>query len=128
MRKHELNNAQTIIEKRETEIIRRTSAPRPKAKNVLCTKTELQVTLTNGLIIATPLSQFPRLQKGTLKERNQREFIADGMGIHWEALDEDISVKGLLYSLVNRLPKGSFDLLETGKTRRPVISRINVPA
>ncbi|MNW14248.1 hypothetical protein D3C71_2124180 [compost metagenome] len=41
-----------------------------------------------------PLAWFPRLLKATDEERARYELSA--RGIHWEALDEDISVEGLL--------------------------------
>jgi hypothetical protein len=58
----------------------------------------LEVTLMSGLILTTPLSQFPRLRRATIQQRKGWELICDGTGIHWEALDEDISVEGLLKS------------------------------
>jgi hypothetical protein len=42
------------------------------------------------------LSWFPRLQHATDDQRQQWELIGNGVGIHWEAIDEDISVAGLL--------------------------------
>ena len=37
---------------------------------------------------------FPRLLHATAEQRGQYELSASG--IHWEALDEDVSVDGLL--------------------------------
>lgn len=56
----------------------------------------LHVCLVDGREISVPLSWFPRLQKATDKERQQWELIGHGVGIHWESIDEDISVAGLL--------------------------------
>ncbi len=39
---------------------------------------------------------FPRLYHATDEQRQQWELIGKGVGIHWEAIDEDISVAGLL--------------------------------
>jgi hypothetical protein len=83
------------------------SAPKVKAKAVRCTSEMLEVTLSNGLVLATPLSQFPRLQKGSAEQRKDWELICDGTGIHWERLDEDISVNGLLKVFLQHLPAGA---------------------
>ena len=54
----------------------------------------LWVDLSDGRVIAVPLAWFPRLLNATAKEREQVEFSP--FGLHWEALDEDLSVAGLL--------------------------------
>ena len=43
-----------------------------------------------------PLDWFPRLWHATTKERKVWRLIADGRGIHWPKIDEDISVANLL--------------------------------
>jgi len=68
----------------------------PKAENVRVTEDTLSVDLSDGRTILVPLEWFPRLVNATLKERNNWRLIARGHGIHWEDLDEDISVDGLL--------------------------------
>jgi Protein of unknown function (DUF2442) len=50
--------------------------------------------LSDGRVIAVPLAWFPRLLHATARQREQVAFSSQGM--HWEALDEDISVAGLL--------------------------------
>lgn len=52
------------------------------------------VDLTDGRTIGVPLAWFPRLLRGTAKQRKQVRISR--RGLHWEALDEDISVAGLL--------------------------------
>jgi hypothetical protein len=52
------------------------------------------VELSDGRVIAVPLAWFPRLLGATAEQREQVEISA--MGLHWDALDEDISVAGLL--------------------------------
>ena len=54
----------------------------------------LWVHLDDGRVIAVPLAWFPRLLAATPEQRAQ--FELSPRGIHWEALDEDISVDGLL--------------------------------
>jgi Protein of unknown function (DUF2442) len=52
------------------------------------------VTLDDGRTVGVPLAWFPRLLKGTGEER--LNFFLSPSGIHWEVLDEDISVKMIL--------------------------------
>jgi Protein of unknown function (DUF2442) len=52
------------------------------------------VDLTDGRTIGVPLAWFPRLLNATDEEREQVELSR--LGLHWEHLDEDISVAGLL--------------------------------
>jgi hypothetical protein len=42
------------------------------------------------------LTWFPRLQKASPEQRQKWRLIGGGVGIHWEAVDEDISVESLL--------------------------------
>jgi hypothetical protein len=56
----------------------------------------LWVCLTDGRQIAIPLVYFPRLQNATVAQREQYEMSGGGTGLHWEEIDEDISVHGLL--------------------------------
>jgi hypothetical protein len=55
------------------------------------------VDLTDGRTIGVPLAWFPRLLRGTAKQRKQVKISR--RGLHWEALDEDISIAGLLAGL-----------------------------
>ena len=68
----------------------------PNAEGVTITEDTLSVDLSDGRTIAVPLTWFPRLVHATPKERNNWRLIAKGQGIHWEDIDEDISVEGLL--------------------------------
>jgi Protein of unknown function (DUF2442) len=52
------------------------------------------VELTDGRTLGVPLAWFPRLLRATQAERAQVELTRVGM--HWEALDEDISIAALL--------------------------------
>lgn len=68
----------------------------PIAIDVAFTTDTFCVTLNDGRELSIPLAWFPRLLHGTPEEREAWELIGDGEGLHWEALDEDISVAGLL--------------------------------
>ncbi len=57
----------------------------------------LWVSLSDGRTIAAPLAWFPRLLEAAPEQRAQVELSRGGL--HWEALDEDISVAGLLAGL-----------------------------
>jgi hypothetical protein len=54
----------------------------------------LWVDLADGRVIAVPLAWFPRLLGATPEQLAAVELSP--YGLHWEALDEDISVAGLL--------------------------------
>jgi hypothetical protein len=56
----------------------------------------LEVELSDGRTISAPLAWYPRLSHGRADERNNWRFIAGGRGIHWPALDVEISVENLL--------------------------------
>jgi len=66
------------------------------AQNVKVTDDALIVDLSDGRTVSVPLAWFPRLLHGTPEERNNWRLIGDGEGIHWQALDEDISVENLI--------------------------------
>lgn len=68
----------------------------PLAIDVACNGDMLQVALADGRAIAVPLTWFPRLLNASPKERKDWTLIGGGLGIHWEALDEDVSVESLL--------------------------------
>jgi hypothetical protein len=94
----------------------------PKADNVVVTKDTLTVDLSDGRTISVPLAWFPRLLHATAKERKNWRIIGKGHGIHWEDLDEDISVENLLSGKASGESQPSFqDWLSTRRgapTRR----------
>jgi len=59
-----------------------------------CDSEFLYVTLSDGVVLKAPLWWYPRLFNATPKQRKNPEFSP--FGIHWEEIDEDISVEGLL--------------------------------
>ncbi len=68
----------------------------PNAVHVEITEEALTVELSDGRTISVPLTWYPRLMHATSEERSNWRLIGNGQGIHWENLDEDISVEGLL--------------------------------
>ncbi|MCI0667031.1 MAG: DUF2442 domain-containing protein [Methylococcaceae bacterium] len=56
----------------------------------------MSVDLSDGRTISVPLAWYPRLTHASRSEQNNWRLIGKGYGIHWEDLDEDISVEGLL--------------------------------
>ena len=56
----------------------------------------MHVQLTDGRTVSVPLLWFPRLQAARPEQRLQVEIGGGGRGLHWDELDEDLSVAGLL--------------------------------
>lgn len=54
----------------------------------------MTVDLTDGRTVRVPLAWFPRLLRATPAQRAKVELSR--VGLHWEELDEDISIAGLL--------------------------------
>jgi hypothetical protein len=68
----------------------------PEAVNVSVSEDTLSVDLNDGRTIAVPLAWYPRLTHANATERKNWRLIGHGRGIHWQDIDEDISVAGLL--------------------------------
>ena len=66
------------------------------AQSATVTEDTLTLELSDGRSISVPLVWYPRLVHGTPEERSNWRLIGQGTGIHWPALDEDISVENLL--------------------------------
>ncbi len=56
----------------------------------------LRADLADGRTITAPIAWFPRLLHATAEQRADWKLSAGGHGIHWPALDEDVSAAGLL--------------------------------
>ncbi|MHB8905140.1 MAG: DUF2442 domain-containing protein [Melioribacteraceae bacterium] len=56
----------------------------------------LRVVLADGREVSAPLEWFPRLRDATDLQRKNWRLIERGIGIHWEDIDEDISVNSLI--------------------------------
>lgn len=68
----------------------------PNAVDVKSTDEALTVELSDGRALSVPLTWYPRLLHATPEERSHWRLIGKGQGIHWDDLDEDISVENLL--------------------------------
>jgi len=68
----------------------------PVIEHVVIADDTLAVELSDGRTISVPLAWFPRLTHATPDERERWRLIGKGRGIHWDAVDEDISVECLL--------------------------------
>jgi hypothetical protein len=66
------------------------------AVDVSCSDDSLIVVLDDSRTVSVPLVWFPRLLAATPQQRKDWESIGGGIGMHWEAIDEDTSVASLL--------------------------------
>ena len=64
------------------------------AKAVRFDADSMWVDLSDGRTLGVPLAWFPRLLDATPEQRETVEVA--GEGLHWQVLDEDISIAGLL--------------------------------
>jgi hypothetical protein len=67
-----------------------------RVKNVFFTEETISVDLMDGRTIVVPLIWYPRLLNATPEQRLDWELCGGGYGIHWEAIDEDLSTEGML--------------------------------
>ena len=72
------------------------------AKRLWFDDNNIWLELTDGRQLAVPLVYFPRLLHATPQQRERYEMSGGGTGIHWEEIDEDISVEGLLFGIGDR--------------------------
>ena len=90
----------------------------PEASDVLLTEDTLSVDLSDGRSISVPIAWFPRLLHSTEQERNNWRLIGKGQGIHWEDIDEDISIEGLLAGRPSGESQESFNKWLTNRSKR----------
>lgn len=67
-----------------------------RVRHVVFTETSFTVEFLDRPEITRPLDWFPRLAHGTPSERDHWRLIADGYGINWPDLDEDISADNII--------------------------------
>lgn len=76
-----------------------------RAEKVWFDDNNLWVLLTDGRQISVPLAYFPRLLHASTEQRMRFELSGRGYGIHWDELDEDLSVPGLLLGNTDAVPQ-----------------------
>jgi hypothetical protein len=82
-----------------------TSIAEPKAQKVWFDEDNLWVALIDGRQLSIPLTYFPRLLHANQSDLEKYSISGGGIGIHWENLDEDISVQGLLLGIGDQSKK-----------------------
>jgi len=60
------------------------------------------IELADGRKLGVPLAYFPRLLNATPEQREAYEISGGGTGLHWDEIDEDISVEYLLLGTTDR--------------------------
>lgn len=60
------------------------------------------VDLVDGRKLGVPLAYFPRLLNATAVQREHYEISGGGSGLHWDEIDEDISIENLLLGIGDR--------------------------
>ena len=66
------------------------------AIDIVFSENKMIVFLEDGRELAVPLEWFTRLRKATKEQLEKWRFIGKGEGIHWEEIDEDVSIENLL--------------------------------
>jgi len=67
-----------------------------RAKNVRLSEQTMTVVFADGRELTVPLAYFPRLLRATDIQRKEFVISGGGTGLHWEKIDEDISIENLL--------------------------------
>ncbi|MVZ96411.1 DUF2442 domain-containing protein [Sphingorhabdus sp. IMCC26285] len=75
----------------------------PEPTKISFDQDSMWVTLDDGRVIGVPLAWFPRLLNGS--EQDRQDFFLSPSGMHWEALDEDISVRLILSGRIELPPE-----------------------
>lgn len=78
-----------------------------RAQKVWCDSENLWILLFDGRQLSIPLIFFPKLMNADKNLLSEYELSGNGIGIHWDNLDEDLYVPNLLLGItdINRLNK-----------------------
>jgi len=79
-----------------------TLATKALAKRLRFDDNSMWIDLSDGRQLGVLLAYFPRLLNATPAQREQYVISGGGTGLHWDDLDEDISVEGLLQGIPDR--------------------------
>ena len=69
------------------------------------------VILNTSAILRQKISSYPNLKSASKEQLSDYELIANGTGIHWHSLDEDLSLKGFLSNELRNLIKGNKEVI-----------------
>ncbi len=89
-------------------------------ENIICTNglaiqkidfhTELDlmlIVLNTKALLQQQLSHYPSLAKASVEQLHNYELIANGTGVHWPDLDEDLSLKGFLQDVIRKVVRNN---------------------
>jgi hypothetical protein len=76
------------------------------ATEVWCDEDNLWVRLSDGRQLAVPLAYYPRLLHATAAQRARYQISGGGRAIHWDEIDEDLSVEGLILGIPDQTKLG----------------------
>ena len=79
----------------------------PVARQIRFDADAMWVELADGRQLGVPLAYFPRLLNAKQEQRSKYTISGGGTGLHWDDLDEDISVPALLIGVGDRTRKTS---------------------
>ncbi len=68
----------------------------PLATDIFFREDSIHIILADGREISAPLEWFPKLRDASEAQRKNWRLIGDGIGIHWEDIDEDVETESLL--------------------------------
>ncbi len=77
----------------------------PRIKNIKISDESITAYLEDGRIISVPLTWSWRLSEATKEQRKNYKITANGIGIHWPEIDEDLSAEGMLYGIPAKRPR-----------------------
>jgi hypothetical protein len=66
------------------------------AKSVTFDDDLMYVLLMDGRVLGVPVAWFPLLRDATVDQRREYQICGGGISLHWEEIDEDISIAGLM--------------------------------
>ena len=74
----------------------------PLAEKLSFDAENMWIELKDGRTLSVPLAYFPRLLSAEKQQLENYIISGGGSGLHWDELDEDISVKSLLLGIGDR--------------------------
>jgi hypothetical protein len=66
------------------------------AQHVTFDEAMMHVAFRDGRVLSVPLAWFPTLRDASPEQRAKCEIGGGGVSLHWEELDEDLSIAGLM--------------------------------